>query len=157
MANVKKVNCALLLPSLPSLKMHIKRANDVAVLWANAHLPHPADDFFSRRLWLVSPSEFGHFTQQNRRRTFRAAKLVQDILRNIIGTGQNRRRPKSAQKKNEPTWLYSALIKKNSCAKLIVLRLMVTRYIGNMIVFLRCHYAHLSNHYYKQVISTQSQ
>ena len=34
--------------------------------------------------------------------------------------------------------------KKNSYAKLIVLRLMVTRYIGNMIVFLRCHYAHLS-------------
>ena len=44
---------------------------------------------------------------------------------------------KSAQIKNEPTWLYSALIKKDSCAKLIVLRLMVTRYIGNMIAFLR--------------------
>ena len=29
-----------------------------------------------------------------------------------IGAGQIRRRPKSAQKKNEPTWLYSALIKK---------------------------------------------
>ena len=60
-----------------------------------------------------------------------------------ISAQNNRRRPKFAQK-NEPTWLYSALIKKNSCAKLIVLRLMVTRYIGNMIVFLRCHYAHLS-------------
>ena len=61
-----------------------------------------------------------------------------------IGTGQNRCWAKSAQNKNEPTWLNSALIKKNSCAKLIVLRVMVTRYIGNMIVFLCCHYAHLS-------------
>ena len=52
--------------------------------------------------------------------------------------------PKSAQKKNEPTLLYSAMIKKNSYAKLIVLRLMVTRYIENMIAFLRCHYAYLS-------------
>ena len=50
----------------------------------------------------------------------------------------------SAQNKNEPTCLYLTLIKKNSCAKLIVLRLMITRYIGNMIVFLHCHYAHLS-------------
>ena len=40
--------------------------------------------------------------------------------------------------------LYSALIEKNSYAKLKVLRLMVTRYIGNMIAFLRCHYAYLS-------------
>ena len=66
-----------------------------------------------------------------------------------FGAGQNWRRPKSVQvnigaEKNEPTWLYSALIKKNSCAKLIVLRLMITCYIGNMIVFLRWHYAHLS-------------
>ena len=62
---------------------------------------------------------------------------------------ENWRRPKWAQveigkEKNEPTWLYLALIKKNSCAKLIALRLMVNRYIGNMIVFLRCHYAYLS-------------
>ena len=61
---------------------------------------------------------------QTRFRTFR---------RNIIGA-----------EKNELTLLYSALIKKNSCAKLIVLRLMVTRYIGNMIVFLHCHYTYLS-------------
>ena len=46
--------------------------------------------------------------------------------------------------KIELTWLYSALIKKKSCAKLIVLRLMVTHCIGNMIVLLRCHYAYLS-------------
>ena len=46
MANVKKVDSALLSPSLPSLKMHIKRANYVTILWANAHLPHPADVFF---------------------------------------------------------------------------------------------------------------
>ena len=45
--------------------------------------------------------------------------------------GQNRRRPKSAQKKN---WY----------AKLIVLRFMVTRYIRNMNAFLHCHYAYLS-------------
>ena len=68
--------------------------------------------------------------------------------RNKIGAGHfaqhNRRWSKSAQKKNEPTLLYSALIKKNSCAKLIVLRLMVTRYVGNMIAFLRCRYANLS-------------
>ena len=50
---------------------------------------------------------------------------------------------KIVTEKNEPTWLYSVLIKKKM---LIVLRLMVTRYIGNMIVFLRCHYAHLFNH-----------
>ena len=62
--------------------------------------------------------------QQNPRRTFQ---------HNVIGA-----------EKNEPTWLYSALIKKNLCANLIVLRLMVTRYIRNMIVFLHCHYAHLS-------------
>ena len=53
--------------------------------------------------------------------------------------GQNRRR-----KKNKLTLLYSALIKKNSYAKFKVLRLMVTRYVGNMIAFLRCHYAYLS-------------
>ena len=70
-------------------------------------------------------------------RHFGAAKSHRTFRRNIIGTGQNPRRSKSAQKKNEPTWLYSALIKKNSYAKLIVLRLMITRYIGNMIVFLR--------------------
>ena len=59
--------------------------------------------------------------------------MIYDIFAQAkIGTGQNRRK-----KKNEPTWLYSALIKKNSCAKLIVLRLMVTRQIRNMIVFLR--------------------
>ena len=68
-------------------------------------------------------------------RHFGATKSAQDISRSA---GQNRCR------KNEPTLLYSALIKKNSFAKLIVLRLMVTRYIGNMIVFLHCHYAHLS-------------
>ena len=88
-----------------------------------------------------------------------------------IGASQDRHWSGSAQvkigaEKNEPTLLYSALIKKNSCAKLIVLHLMVTRYIGNMIAFLRCHYAlHWEhdyifalpiclsvNHYYKQVI-----
>ena len=37
-----------------------------------------------------------------------------------------------------------AFIKKNSYAKLIVLRWMVTRYIWNIIAFLRCHYAYLS-------------
>ena len=51
---------------------------------------------------------------------------------------------KIGAEKNEPTWLYSALIKKISCTKLIVLHLKVTCYIGNMIVFLRYHYAHLS-------------
>ena len=66
-----------------------------------------------------------------------------------IGTGQNRHRTKSAQvkmaqKKNELTLLFSTLIKKKSFAKLTVLRLMVTHYIGNMIVFLPCHYAYLS-------------
>ena len=51
----------------------------------------------------------------------------------------------SAEKKNELTLLYSALIKKkNSYSKLIFLRSMVIRYIGNMIAFLRCHYAYLS-------------
>ena len=69
---------------------------------------------------------------------------MQDIFAQHNRHQSNRRWSKSAQKKNEPTWLYSALIKKNSCAKLIVLCLMVTCYIGNMIVFLRCHYAHLS-------------
>ena len=80
---------------------------------------------------------------------------MQQNQRNIIGAGQNRRmsksahvkigacqnlrRSESAQKKNETTWLYLALIKKNSCVKFIVLRLTVTRYIGNMIVFLHCH------------------
>ena len=77
--------------------------------------------------------------------TFRRNKIKQ--VR--ISAGQNRCRSKPVQvkigtEKNEPTWLYLALIKKNSYAKLIVLRLMVTRYIGSMIVFLRCHYAHLS-------------
>ena len=67
----------------------------------------------------------------------------------VFTTFRHNKITKSAQvkigaEKNESTWLYLALIKKNSCAKLIVLRLMVTRYIGNMIVFLRCHYAHLS-------------
>ena len=61
-----------------------------------------------------------------------------------ISAQQNRHRSKLAQKKNELTLLYSAMIKKKSCAKLIVLHLMVTRYIGNMIAFLRCHYAYLS-------------
>ena len=65
--------------------------------------------------------------QQNRQRS--------ESTQVRIGAGQNRRRSKSAQKKNEPTLLYSALIKKNSCAKLTVLHLMVTRYIGNVIAF----------------------
>ena len=68
--------------------------------------------------------------QQNQRRTF---------WHNTIGsTGQNQGR-----KKNELTLLYSALIEKSLYAKLIVLRLMVTCYIGNMIAFLHCHYAYL--------------
>ena len=57
--------------------------------------------------------------QQNRRRSESAQVR--------IGTGQNQHRPKSVVKigteKNEP---------------------MITHYIGNMIVFLRCHYTHLS-------------
>ena len=66
-----------------------------------------------------------------------------------ISAGQNQRRPKSAQakfgtEKNELILLYSALIKKNSYAKFKVLRLMITRYIRNMIAVLRCHYAYLS-------------
>ena len=61
-----------------------------------------------------------------------------------ISAQHNQRTSKSAQKQNELILLYSALIKKNSYAKLIALRLMVTRYIGNMIAFLRCHYAYLS-------------
>ena len=32
MANVKKVDCALLPPSFPSLKMHLKRATYVATM-----------------------------------------------------------------------------------------------------------------------------
>ena len=51
---------------------------------------------------------------------------------------------KIGAEKNELTLLYSALIKKNSYAKFKVLRLTVTRYIRNMIAFLRCHYAYLS-------------
>ena len=57
--------------------------------------------------------------------------------RNIIGA-----------EKNELTLLYSVLIKKN-----IVLLLMVTRYIGNMIAFLRCHYAYLSQASYQRSIT----
>ena len=58
MANVKKVDCALLPPSLPSLKMHIKRANCAAILWANDHQPHPADGFF--------PEDYGWFLKDGK-------------------------------------------------------------------------------------------
>ena len=107
--------------------------------------------------------------QQNRRRTFLRniigagqnrcrPKLVQAK----IGAGQNRRRPKSAQvkicvKRNQPTWLYLTLIKKNSCAKFNSFA-----FNGNSL-----HWEHdcifalplcsSVNHYYKQVISAQSQ
>ena len=78
--------------------------------------------------------------QQNLRTT----KFAQDIL-----AQHNWRRPKSVQvkiaaEKNELTLLYLALIEKNSYVKLKVLRLMVACYSGNMIAFLRCHYAYLS-------------
>ena len=56
---------------------------------------------------------------------------------------RNQRRSKSAQKKNELTLLYSALTKQNSRAKLMVLRLMLIRYVGNMIALLRCHNAYM--------------
>ena len=65
---------------------------------------------------------------------FSATKSAQDI-----SAQHNRRRKKMNQ-----LCCIRCCLKKNSCAKLIVLRLMVTQYIGNMIVFLRCHYAHLS-------------
>ena len=68
-------------------------------------------------------------------RHFGTTKSAQDISAQHNRRRSESRRPKSSQKKNELTLLYSALIKKNSCAKLIVLRLMVTRYIGNMITF----------------------
>ena len=66
-----------------------------------------------------------------------------------IPAQHNRRRSKSVlakigSEKNKLTLMYSALIIKSSYAKLKVLRLMVTCYIGNMIAFLRCHYAYLS-------------
>ena len=74
-----------------------------------------------------------------------------------IGAVQNRRRSKSAQKKKKLTLLYLVLIKNDSYAKFIVLRLMVTRYIGNMIAFFALPLGLSVNHYYKQVISAQSQ
>ena len=38
--------------------MHIKRANYVAILWANAHLPHPAVGFF--------PEDYGWFLKDGK-------------------------------------------------------------------------------------------
>ena len=77
--------------------------------------------------------------------------------RNKIGAGQNRPRPKSAQKKNEPTLMYSALIKIK-----FVCKVNNFAFNGNSL-----HWEHdcifalplcLSvNHYYKQVSSAQSQ
>ena len=97
---------------------------------------------FSSRMFSLSKflvNHFGKWTLQQicinlsicqpDSRHFGATKSAQDI---------------SAQKKNELTLLYSELIRKNSYAKLIVLRLMVTHYIGNMIAFLRCHNVYLS-------------
>ena len=93
--------------------------------------------------------------QQNRRNIInqRRSKSVQAK----IGAGQNRRRSKSAQKKNEPTWLYSALIKKK-----FVYEVNSFAFNGNLL-----HWEHdcifalplrsSVNHYYKQVISAQSQ
>ena len=48
------------------------------------------------------------------------------------------RRSESEQKKKKTNFVVFG-VKKNSYAKFIVLRLMVTRYIGNMIAFLRCY------------------
>ena len=56
-----------------------------------------------------------------------------------IGTDHSQHR-----KDKELTLLYLALIKENLYAKLIVLLLIVTCYIGNMIAFFCCHYAYLS-------------
>ena len=54
MANVKKVDCALLPPSLPSLKMHLKRATYVATMWTNANQTHPTDGLFPENYgWLM--------------------------------------------------------------------------------------------------------
>ena len=92
-------------------------------------------------------------------RHFRATKSVQDISALVrIGKSQNRCRPKSAQKKYELTWLYSALIKK----KKIVSEVSSFAFNGNSLhwehdcifVMLLC----LSvNHCHKQVINAQSQ
>ena len=67
-----------------------------------------------------------------------------------ISSQHNRHRSKLAQaricaeKKTNQLCCIRHLLKNKLCAKLVVLRLMVTHYIGNMIAFLRCHYAYLS-------------
>ena len=96
------------------------------------------------------------FSQQNLRRTFRRNKIAQVKLgpgqtrhwsKSVhrsesgqvrIGAGRNRRR-----KKNELT---ICCIRRELKIKIVrkLLRLMVTRYVWNMIAFLRCHYAYLS-------------
>ena len=71
-------------------------------------------------------------------RHFCTTKLVQDIAVQVrIGPGQNRHR-------NELILLYSALIKKRICCEVNSFAFMVTRYFGNMIAFLLCHYTYLS-------------
>ena len=72
-----------------------------------------------------------------------------------FGAGQNWHRSKSAQKKNEPTWLYSALIKNK-----FVCKVNSFAFNGNSLHWeYDCIFAlplRLSvNHYYKQAISTQ--
>ena len=52
---MKKVDCALLPRSLPSLTMHLKRTNYVTILWANAHLANPTHG--------LSPDDYGWFVK----------------------------------------------------------------------------------------------
>lgn len=43
LTNVKKIDCALLLPSRRSLHMHLLRAHYVSIMWSRASSPFPAD------------------------------------------------------------------------------------------------------------------
>ena len=51
MSNIKKVDCALLPPSRPTLQKKLQRAHYVTLLWSHAHTAFPAQG--------LSPTDYG--------------------------------------------------------------------------------------------------
>ena len=57
LANVKRVDCALLPPSRRTLQMKVRRAQYVTILWTNAATASPGDG--------LSPTEYGWSVNDN--------------------------------------------------------------------------------------------
>ena len=57
LANIKRIDCALLPPSRPTLEMKVRRAQYVAALWTHAVTASPGDG--------LSPTDYGWCVKDN--------------------------------------------------------------------------------------------